>query len=467
MKTPFLLILVIISSLTSWSQTFIEYPNNPVIDTLSTTIPSQFWTRWKTDPFVIAWDNDSLRMYYGTNNYGVETQIGTAVSANGNNWTEKRDAPVLTIGPAGSWDGYDVETPGIIYVPSNPDSMKYMLYYSGSTADSILLDTINPTLFSSEIYQLGLAYSADGINFTKYNDPSNDTNLLYADSDPVIKIPYSSGSFPDTINYLFASVAEPSPMYDSINNIFKMWYIGLGCSNPTCSGASDYRFRVLYSESVNGIDWSPPVVSLNNGSPTDFDSELVYAPHVIKMGTEYWMFYGGNDYSSGTFFLFTQSIGLATSTNGINFTKFSGNPVISGGTNGTWNNMGSNYPSSIVYHDTLRVYYSGMQDSVINFVPNIGYSFLDSILTNIKENPPNTEIALYPNPSNGLFTLNVKNELITRIAVYDYTGKLQMNKPFAPSKKIQLDTSSLPKGSYIVLIYNEKQLFQSKRLIIN
>ena len=288
----------------------IEYPNNPVIDTLSTTNSSEFWTRWKSDPYVILWSNDSLRMYYGTNNFGVKTQIGTAVSIDGNNWIEKRDCPVVSVGPVGSWDEHDVETPGIIYVPSNPDSMQYMLYYSGSTADSILLDSINPIIFNKEIYQLGLAYSSDGIHFTKYNNPDNNSNLLYANSDPVIKIPYSSGAWPDTINYFFASVAEPSTMYDTSENKFKMWYIGLGCSNPTCSGESDYRFRVLYSESLDGVCWSPAVMVLDNGSLFDFDSELIYAPHVIKMGEEYWMFYGGNNYSSGTFFLFSQKIGL-------------------------------------------------------------------------------------------------------------------------------------------------------------
>lgn len=72
------------------AQTFIEYADNPVIDTLRTTDQSEFWTRWKSDPCVIHWSADSLSMYYGTNNYGVSTQIGTAVSADGNNWVEKR-----------------------------------------------------------------------------------------------------------------------------------------------------------------------------------------------------------------------------------------------------------------------------------------------------------------------------------------------------------------------------------------
>ena len=74
MKRLFLIFLFCFSVLFDISaQSYIKYQNNPIIDTLSTTDPSQFWTRWKTDPYVIHWNNDSLRMYYGTNNYGVQT----------------------------------------------------------------------------------------------------------------------------------------------------------------------------------------------------------------------------------------------------------------------------------------------------------------------------------------------------------------------------------------------------------
>ncbi|MEE2954257.1 MAG: hypothetical protein VX347_03700 [Bacteroidota bacterium] len=384
MKKIFLIFLFLFFILFDTSaQSYIKYQNNPVIDTLSTIDANQIWTRWKTDPCVIHWDNDSLRMYYGTNNYGVQTQIGTAISKDGNNWIEKTDYPVLPTGLAGSWDELDVETPDVIYIPSNPDSMKYMLYYSGSQHDTIVLDTLNSGLYPIEIYQIGLAYSNDGVNFTKYNDPINDINPLYQNSDPVIRIPYTSGGIPDTINYFFSSVAEPSLIYDSISNTLKIWYIGVGCSNPNCNGVSDFRYRVLYSESIDGINWSSPILALDVGNSGDFDSKLIYAPYVIKMGVTYWLFYGGNTYSSGIFSLFSQKIGLAVSIDGINFTKISNNPIITNGSIGTWDQLGCNFPSAIIYKDTMRVYYSGMQDSLFNFNPNIGYFYLDSTFTSV------------------------------------------------------------------------------------
>jgi hypothetical protein len=468
-KSAILIFLFGVSVLFNTSaQSYIKYPNNPVIDTLSTTNPNEFWTRWKTDPHVIHWRNDSLRMYYGTNNYGVQTQIGTAISKDGNNWIEKTDYPVLTTGPAGSWDELDVETPGVIYIPSNPDSMKYMLYYSGSQHDTTVLDTLNSGLYPIEIYQIGLAYSNDGINFIKYNDPTNDINPLYQNSDPVIRIPSNSGGMPDTINYLFSSVAEPSLIYDSISSLFKIWHIGLGCSNPICSGISDFRYRILYSESIDGINWSSPILALDIGNSGDFDSELIYAPYVIKMGNEYWMFYGGNTYSSGTFPFFSQKIGLAVSVDGINFTKIPNNPIITNGPNGSWDHLGTNYPSAIIYKDTLRVYYSGMQDSTFNFKPNIGYFYLDSSLTGgyLSNDFIFNKITLFPNPSTNTVFLKAYSSLFDRIKIFNQTGELQIEKVFMPTNFYQVNTSTLKNGFYIVSIYHEDENIRDIKMII-
>jgi len=452
----------------STAQTYVKYPNNPVIDTLSTTNPNEFWTRWKTDPCVIHWGNDSLRMYYGTNNYGVQTQIGTAVSLDGNNWIENRDSAVVSTGPAGSWDELDVETPGVLYIPSNPDSTKYMLYYSGSQHDSTVLDTSNTGLYPIEIYQIGLAYSRDGINFIKYNDPTNDTNILYQNSDPVIRIPYTTGGIPDTINYLFSSVAEPSLMFDTSTSTFKIWYIGLGCSNPSCIGILDFRYRILYSESIDGINWSAPTPVLDIGNSGDFDSALIYAPHVIKIGAEYWMFYGGNTYSSGTFAFFSQKIGLAISTDGVNFTKVPDNPIATNGINGTWDHLGANYPSAILYKDTLRVYYSGMQDSIFNFNPNIGYFYLDSSLSiGYRNNALNSDkITLFPNPSRNTIFVKANSSVFDRIRIVDQAGKLKIEKVFIPTNFYQVNTSSLKNGLYIVSIYDEDVNIRDLKMII-
>ena len=123
------------------------------------------------------------------------------------------------------------------------------------------------------------------------------------------------------------------------------------------------------------------------------------------------MFYGGNTFISGTFSLFSREIGLAISTNGINFTKISNNPIITNGSNGTWDYLGTNFPSSIIYKDTLRIYYSGMQDSLFNFTPNIGYAYLDSTFTSVYLNN------------------NLNNQLIKVIDILGRESNQQRNIP--------------------------------------
>ena len=186
------------------------------------------------------------------------------------------------------------------------------------------------------------------------------------------------------------------------------------------------------------------------------------------MGAEYWMFYGGNTFSSGTFPFFSQKIGLATSIDGINFTKFSNNPIITNGSNGTWDNLGTNYPSAIIYKDTLRVYYSGMQDSLFNFNPNIGYFYLDSSLTSAygSKHASFDKTILYPNPSSNTAFIKTNSLLFDHIKIFDQVGKLQIDKTLEPSNLYQINTSTLKNGLYIVGIYYEGENIRDMKMII-
>ena len=369
MKRLLLPILISINTfaLNAVGQTFSEFANNPVIDTLHATDSSETWTRWKSDPCVIHWRGDSLRAYYGTNNYGVNTQIGTAISINGIDWSEKKNSPVLGLGSPGSWDDSEVETPYVLYIQTNPDSMKYMMWYSGATPDSNLLGS--PCL-NLTIYQIGLAYSADGLNWTKYNDMTNDSAPLFAESDPVVGIPQWTGCNPTVTNEQMFSVAEPCVLYD--NNTFRLYYIGFGCASAYCQPSGDLRYRVLYSESLDGIHWGPQTVILDIGPSGAFDCRVVYSPDVIKLNNKYWMFYAGG--ADSTYNVWKCDMGLATSDDGIHFTKFLANPVIAR-VSGSWTDCGMNAANAIVVRDTLRVYYSGLVCDSIT-APTIGFSYM-------------------------------------------------------------------------------------------
>jgi hypothetical protein len=105
--------------------------------------------------------------YTGFNNQGDYPQIGYAESDSGITWQRPLDNPVLTLGSSGEWDDrlIYVGGGGVLY----HNGIYYMWYGGGRSWD-------NPP------WQIGLAFSDDGITWTKYNDPTT-TNHPYAESD--------------------------------------------------------------------------------------------------------------------------------------------------------------------------------------------------------------------------------------------------------------------------------------------
>lgn len=109
--------------------------------------------------------------------------------------------------------------------------------------------------------------------------------------------------------------SEPKIIYD--NGIYKMWYL---C---TYSGGHG---NIWYAESPDGINWQnkfqTPV--LDSGPYGSWDDLAVYPGAVIKNGSTYMLYYNGDTTSYGRL-----SMGLATSTDGINWEKHS-SPVLMG-----------------------------------------------------------------------------------------------------------------------------------------
>jgi hypothetical protein len=110
---------------------------------------------------------------------------------------------------------------------------------------------------------------------------------------------------------------SPSTMKDG--SLYKMWW---------CGGiAGDF---ILYSESYSlDSGWSPYQIALMPSSqPGAFDSLLTCDPSVVRVNGTYYLYYGGAGGAqpghAGT------AIFLATSTNGINFTRANnGQPIVS------------------------------------------------------------------------------------------------------------------------------------------
>ena len=87
-------------------------------------------------------------------------------------------------------------------------------------------------------------------------------------------------------------------------------------------------------------------------SNSGWDSYLVGSPSVISVGSTYYMYYEGLNTTS-----FTHAIGLATSTDGVNWTKGSG--AVLQATTGAWDSTEVRYPSVVKNGGNYLMVYQG------------------------------------------------------------------------------------------------------------
>jgi predicted GH43/DUF377 family glycosyl hydrolase len=132
------------------------------------------------------------------------------------------------------------------------------------------------------------------------------------------------------------------PRVLKVGNVYKMWYTGIGT-----------LFQIGLATSTDGINWtkSNPNPVLTNGQPGSFDADHVDYPSVIYHNNKYWMWYSG--WSNGI-----RQIGLATSLDGVNWTKHSGNPVLTIGPVSAWDAQSTAVPC-VIYDGKFKMWYHG------------------------------------------------------------------------------------------------------------
>ena len=164
------------------------------------------------------------------------------------------------------------------------------------------------------------------------------TNLTWVDyhNNPLISL---SGNYYDNM-----AIAQPVVLYDG--GLYKMWYHGLGRI-----GNDPWKVHVLYCESVDGISWTKyPNPVIYPGGYNAWDSKAVSPGAVIKENGIYKMYYCGysNEYDNW-------HVGYATSVDGINWEKYP-QPIITG----TYGWEHQLIPSSIIrFNDQYYLYYTG------------------------------------------------------------------------------------------------------------
>jgi len=231
-------------------------------------------------------------------------------------WVKYPGNPVLDVGVDGTWDDYGVSHPDVIF-----DGTKYQMWYAGRT--------------DSSKNRIGYATSIDGIVWEKYAD------------NPVLNLG-ESGAWDDEQHW------GPTILFDGTK--YQMWY----------TGDDGSKGKIGYAISSDGITWAKytgnPVLDV--GESGTWDDYGIYAPTVIFDGTKYQMWYTGRRESQN------MRIGYATSTDGINWEKYEGNPVLDVGESGTWDDYWISSPTVIFDGTKYQMWYAGRSDS--NY--RIGYA---------------------------------------------------------------------------------------------
>lgn len=279
------------------SSEWIDYQNNPLLS------PQNSFETFGVAQSYVTEINNSFMMYYTGVLEGARKNVLLALSSDGISWTRHSNTPIIEP-TANSWDALAVHAGPIINVDG-----QYRMYYSGYASPS-------------GQWGIGLAYSSDGITWRKQLEP-------------VIL------GTPNSWDFQIAAWS-----IQKIGNVYYIYYGGK---------SSNSVMKIGIATSSDGLIWtrlnSNPILS-----PTQsWETSGVYQPSVIKDGEVYKMVYF-NGASTG--------FGMATSTNGVDWTKNINNPIFT--TQNTVNNWATDiaYPCVIKVGTEYRIYYSGTKNTI-------------------------------------------------------------------------------------------------------
>jgi len=310
----------------------LDLQQSPVVqDSAWTTFPGNYSDfTYKYDTSSVITNGQSFVMYVraGVNDSVSESGIFRGISPDGLSWSISR-SPVLTPGSAGSWDDDTVFSPDVLW-----NGTGYLMYYVG-----------DGNVTAGNFRQIGVAFSSDGIHWTKYA------------GNPVITHGPS--------RYDSAYTRGPAVIYDG--GAYKMWYMGTAPANVTGPLQT-----VDYATSPDGVHWTkyPDNPVFTGFLEATFTSVATW-PSVVKVNGTYVMAFGDAE----------QNIGLATSTDGTAWTFNNETGVLV--TLSGWHNGVVSDPSLLVDGGRLLLWYYGQAESNLTspYVAGIGYSACGVLVT--------------------------------------------------------------------------------------
>ncbi len=138
-----------------------------------------------------------------------------------------------------------------------------------------------------------------------------------------------------------------------VDGTYHMFYMGQEEGSPW-----NRFWNIGHATSPDGSSWTrdPANPVLVRGGDGEWDSDSASFPAVIHDGTEFRMWYSASDGEVG-------AVGYATSPDGTTWTKHAGNPVMSTGPAGAFDDGGI-WPGTVLFDgETYRMWYTGERDT--------------------------------------------------------------------------------------------------------
>jgi predicted GH43/DUF377 family glycosyl hydrolase len=267
-------------------------------------------------------------------------------SDNASAWNKYATNPVLRPGYTGSpQTQYDFNNISDCCVLK--EGATYKMWYTGSGQTAAW--SVNHACIS-------YATSTDGVTWTK------DAGNPVLDVSPAAWDAYAI----ETVSVLRDDAAPPAERY-------KAWYAGRTTDVP-----NNPAYDIGYAVSPDGLAWTKysgnPV--LTKGVTAEWDNSFIEGPSVVFDAGVYWMWYAGFDaVANGQATDGKVSLGLATSSDGITWTKSSANPVLVVGATGAWDSKTAQDPYVIRDASGFHLWYGGADYTFTRYGQQTGYAF--------------------------------------------------------------------------------------------
>lgn len=215
------------------------------------------------------------------------------------------------------------------------------------TSTFVLVDTYPQqklTITTTTGTWIDVATPGQGLGWSGWVDPAAAAplgTLVNFRNGPSVSV--TTPKFGEPTSYAYV----PSVMLDG--GVYKMWF----CGSPNDT--------IYYTTSPTvGGPWSTPTAVLSQGAAGKFDSILTCDPSVVKVNGTFYLYYGGSPFATtppnGQWG--TQGVGLATSTDGVNFQRANNGDAVrtpakqSPRSGCAFNSYGAGQPSAL-YKDGL------------------------------------------------------------------------------------------------------------------